>query len=255
MHRVTTASTFAIACLMLSAPLLLGADPASAPAVKWETSLGMGANLASGNSKTMTANVRATTERKGAPSECRFLAEANYGEAEALQADGSRTMEKNVQNAHGLAEYKYVSGGRNYAGLSVDILQDDIADLDYRLTVGPSVGRYLVKTERNSLNAELGVVYIRDRVASATDGRVAYRAFERWVFDISKTARVWESAEYLPTSDEFGRYQANAEIGAEAAMNGRISLRVIAQDKYNSDPAAGKDKNDVLLTAGVAIKM
>ena len=254
MHRVTTASTTAIACLMVSAPLLLAADPAPANGVTWETSVGMGANLTAGNSKTVAANVHATTERKGAPNELRFLAEGNYGEAEALQADGSRKMEKNVQNDHFLGEYKYVPGGRNYGGMSLDIVQDDIADLDYRITFGPSLGRYLVKTDRTSLNAELGVVYIRDRVASVTDGRIAYRAFERWVFDVSKTAKFWECAQYLPTADDFGRYLADAEIGAEAAMSTRISLRVVAQDKYNSDPAAGKEKNDLLVTAGVAVK-
>lgn len=253
MCRTLSPLTTVIACLTLSAPLLFAADPATPPA--WDTSAGLGANLSSGNSKTRNANARISTERKGSPNEFRFLLEGNYGEAEVTKDDGTTKMEKNVQNAHFLADYKYVPGGRNYAGLSLDLLQDDIAELDYRLTVGPSIGRYFVKTDQTSLNLEIGAAYINERLASNTDGRIAYRAFEQWAYMLSKTAKVWQSIEYLPTAKDLGEFLANAEIGVEAAMNTRISLRLVAQDKYNSDPAAGKDKNDLLVTAGVAVNL
>ena len=41
----------------------------------------------------------------------------------------------------------------------------------------------------------------------------------------------------------------------EAAMTERISLRVVVQDKYNSDPAEGKEYNDVSLLAGIGLSL
>ena len=34
------------------------------------------------------------------------------------------------------------------------------------------------------------------------------------------------------------------------AMTTKVSLRVVLQDKYNSEPGAGKDQNDLTLIAG-----
>jgi putative salt-induced outer membrane protein YdiY len=66
---------------------------------------------------------------------------------------------------------------------------------------------------------------------------------------------MWESAEYLPAFDDFQRFLLNAELGTEAAMNTRLSLRIVLQDKYNSDPAPGKKANDVTLIGGLTYKL
>ncbi len=255
MVRYIVSSMVVITLLNASSCCLLAADPVSPAAVKWETSLSLGATLTDGNSETLTANTRLTTERKGAPNELRFLVEANYGETQVANADGTTENQANVRNAHLLSEYRFVAGGRNYAGLSLDVSHDDIADIAYRLAVGPSVGRYFIKTDNTALNAEVGVVYIQDRVASVDDSRMAIRGYERMVHSLSKTAKIWESVEYLPTADDFNQYLINAEIGAEAAMTTRLSLRLVAQDKYNSDPAPGAEKNDLILAGGISVKL
>ena len=62
----------------------------------------------------------------------------------------------------------------------------------YRLIVGPGLGRYLLKDERNTLAAELGIAYIRDRVGSHTEDRTAWRVSDRYVLKLSDTAKLWE---------------------------------------------------------------
>jgi hypothetical protein len=86
-------------------------------------------------------------------------------------------------------------------------------------------------------------------------------------YAFSDKAKIWQSAEYLPKANDFGDYLLSAEVGAEAAMNSRVSLRIVLQDKYDSTPAivladkndsasgSALNANDLTLIAGVAIKL
>lgn len=221
----------------------------------WETSVAVGANITRGNSETMLLNGSAVTERKGGVNECRFSVEGNYGETTVTQADGTEDTQANVQNAKGAATYRRLFNERLYGALNADLSHDDIADIEYRLIVGPALGYYFIKSDRNTLSSEAGVNYIQDKVAGDEDNRYALRLAERSEHKIGATSKVWQSAEYLPTVDDFSQYLLNAELGAEAAMTTKVSLRVVLQDKYNSEPGAGKDQNDLTLIAGVSYKL
>jgi putative salt-induced outer membrane protein YdiY len=121
--------------------------------------------------------------------------------------------------------------------------------------VGPGVGRYFLMSNTQKLSGEIGPTYIRQKLAGETDGTLALRVAERYELKVSTTASLWESVEYLPASDDFGNYLLNAEVGAEAAMNTKLNLRLVVQDKFNSDPAPGKDDNDLILIGGLSYKL
>lgn len=78
---------------------------------------------------------------------------------------------------------------------------------------------------------------------------------QRYSCQITPTAKLIESVEYIAATEDFNRYLLAAEVGVEAAMTERISLRVVVQDKYNSDPAEGKEYNDVSLLAGIGLSL
>ena len=64
-------------------------------------------------------------------------------------------------------------------------------------------------------------------------------------------ARIWQSVEYLPKVDEFGNYVLNAELGLEAALTEKLSLNTFVQDTYRSEPAAGREENDLKWVTGI----
>jgi putative salt-induced outer membrane protein YdiY len=203
----------------------------------------------------MTANGSAIAERKGGKNEFTLGIEGNYGESEVVESDGQGDTVKNVENAKGYAKYRYLLTERNYAYLNGEVMYDSIADVDYRVTVGPGLGRYFVRSDADTLAGEFGVAWITDKVGDVEDDRVALRAAQNYEHKFGEKSRVWESVEYLPQADDFDNYLLNAEIGAEAMMNSRLSLRVVAQDKYNSTPAPGKEENDLSVTAGFGYKI
>ena len=65
---------------------------------------------------------------------------------------------------------------------------------------------------------------------------------------------MWGAVEYLPIADNLSDYLLNGELGTEAALNAKLSLRVVAQDRYNSEPPTDRKSNDLLMTAAVVYK-
>ena len=56
--------------------------------------------------------------------------------------------------------------------------------------------------------------------------------------------------------DKFSNYIVNAEVGIEADLTAdrKLSLRAVLMDTFNSQPAAGREKNDVKLITAIAYK-
>lgn len=78
---------------------------------------------------------------------------------------------------------------------------------------------------------------------------------ERFEHLLSETAKIWQSLEYLPAFDDFDLYLLHVEAGVEAALNSDLNLRVVVQDRYDSDPAPAAEHNDVSLIASLVYKI
>jgi putative salt-induced outer membrane protein len=239
--------------LLSAAAISARAEVPAAP--KWTTSVNLGLNMTRGNSKTTAMNGSVVSERKGNRHEFSLGLEGNYGQTEETLADNTTEMKTTVRNSKGYAKYRYLFTERDYGYLNGELSQDKIADVTYRLIVGPGVGRYFIKSDRNTLGVEGGISYIKDKVNEVEDDRFALRMAEKYEWKISETAKIWQNVEYLPTLDDFDNYLVNGEVGVEAAINTKLSLRVVAQDHYNNRPAADKETNDFILTAGLGYKL
>jgi putative salt-induced outer membrane protein YdiY len=216
-----------------------------------KTTVSAGISLTDGNSDTLSANASITTEgeKEGLGS---ILAgfEANYGESTI-----DDVKEKTVENAKIYGSFKKTLSPRTYASLDGTALYDDIALIDYRVNLGPSVGTYLIKNDKSELSVDIGPSYLWEKVDSVTDDYLAIRFGERFTCQISETAKLWQSVEYLPEAEDFDRYLINAEIGVEATVTELITLRVVLQDKYTSTPATEKEYNDLTLIAGLGFTL
>ena len=55
----------------------------------------------------------------------------------------------------------------------------------------------------------------------------------------------------MPRIDDWEQYLLDAEVGIEAAINSHMSLRFVLQDLYNSRPASGSERNDLMVIGAV----
>ena len=225
------------------------APAATAPPPKnpWETTAAAGFTLTEGNSETMLATLSLDTKRKWERNEAAFGVAGAYGED-----DG----EQNTEFVNAFGQYNRMITDRFYAGLRADFNYDGIADLTYRVTLSPLVGYYLIKATNTTLAVEAGPSVIFEKYGSQSeDTYMGIRFGERFEHKLSATTKIWQSASYVPQVDKWTeKYIITAEAGIDTAITKHWSLRVVVQDVYDSQPAAGRKHNDVRLIAGTAYK-
>jgi putative salt-induced outer membrane protein YdiY len=218
----------------------------------WHGDAALGLSLARGNANTFLLNGSATTENLWDQNDLKLGADGQYG----LNNWGQTNQTQSTEAIHGFTEYKRLFTDRFYGSARVDGFHDDIASIQYRLVVGPAVGYYFIKSDASKLNGEVGPSFIDERLGHENESYVTLRFTERFehTFNKAKTAKFWEEVDYLPQVDRFDNYLLNTEVGVEAALNARFSLRVCADDKFDSEPAAGRKENDILLVSSLVFK-
>ena len=241
------------------------AEEAAAPKDGWTTTLNAGLTMTDGNSETLAANVGLAAEgEKDGLGSVIAGADFNYGESTVSStatdpATGesvvTETEETTVENAKIFANAKKTLSPKTFAYLDGTVLYDDVALIDYRATLGPGLGFYLLKNDKRALSLEAGPSYVWEQVDGASNDYLALRFAERYSCQATKTAKLVQSLEYMPEAEDFDNYLMVGEIGVEAAMNDRLSLRVVLQDKYDSTPAPGAERNDLSLIAGLGFTL
>lgn len=246
-----TVTRFVAICAGFAAPIAVSAQNAAAPLTAppaqapWETLASAGLTLTKGNSDTLLANVGVTTSKKWTANEISLGANMTYGEASGV---------KNVNNYNAYAQYNRLFSERFYGGLKITGLKDDIADIDYRLTVSPVAGYYFLNSATTQLSAEAGPSYIIEDLGGVSRSYVGLRIGERFEHKFSDAAKLWQAAEFIPQVDRFSQYLFNFELGVDSAITKQVSLRAVLQDNYNSQPARGRKANDIRLITGVGYK-
>lgn len=222
----------------------------------WETGLNAGLNLTRGNSKTLLLNGGIISEYKKGANEFRLDIQGAYGESATTPSGGSNSTEQTtVQNAKGVAEYKRLFTARDYGYVNGELMHDHIAGIDYRLIAGPGLGHFFLKGDFQTLSAEAGAAYVRQRLSGDINNTVNLRLAQRYEIKPLAGSKLWESVELLPAFNDFDNYFITFEVGAEAAMTERVNLRVVLQDQYNNRPAPDKESNNVQLIAGIGYKL
>ena len=211
----------------------------------WKTTASAGLTLTSGNSDTVLATAKIETVRKWEKQDLTLGAGAAYGENSKI---------KNVENLQLFGQYNRSYSERVYFGMKVDYIHDDIADVDYRFTLSPLLGYYLVKNEKTMLAVEAGPSLVFEKQGGVTQSFIGARIGERFEYKINARARVWQKAEFIPQIDDLNNYLINAEVGIDTAITEQVSLRAVLQDIYDNVPALGRQKNDVRLVTGIAYK-
>ena len=211
----------------------------------WESSVSVGLSLTKGNSDTLLTTAAFKTRLKAPENEFIFGVDGSYGENDSV---------KNNETLHGVSQYNHLFGARFYGFFNLEGLHDGIADLQYRITLGPGAGYYFFKETNTTLAGEFGPGLITQRLGDADTTYATLRLAERFEHKVNNGARVWEKVEFLPQVDKLRNFLVNAEVGAEASLTKTFSLRVTLQDNFINQPAPGYKSNDVKLISGLVYK-
>jgi putative salt-induced outer membrane protein YdiY len=221
----------------------LAAEPEAKP--KWVTSAGLNFTLTEGNSQTLLIGVDINTIKKTKSDEYLLGASGAYGENDSVP---------NNELARAYGQWNHLFSERFYSYIRAEGLYDGIAGVDYRVTLSPGVGYYFIKNPKTTLSGEVGPGYVFEKLDGVENDYPTLRLAERFERKLSNTARIWQTAEILPDLGDFDKFVANFELGIEAAINTKVSLRSVLTDTYNSQPGGSRKKNDVKIVTGVVYK-
>ena len=231
-----------VSASLAARPLVAMPEP---PKFPWKNSVSAGLTLARGNKNATMLTADFQTQKKNPSDEYRLGLGAAYGEQNSVET---------VNNYKAFGQWNRLFTPRFFGYLRTEGLHDSIANLDYRLTLGPGVGYYLIQGTNTTLAVESGGAYEFQRLGGVDQMFVTARLAERFEHKLNNHARLWQSAEIQPQVDRLENYIVNFEIGAEAAITKSFSLKTYLDDTYANRPAAGHLKNDTKLVAGVSYK-
>lgn len=215
------------------------------PKRKWETSAGLGLSITSGNADTTLFTASALALRKWGKNEFSAGVDGGYGDVDGTQ---------NVGFIKGFSQYNYLLGERLYGFGRAEGLHDAIADITYRVPLSAGMGYYFIKNDKVTLSAEAGPGFVFEKIGNDTRDYATLRFGEKFTWKIGDRARLWQSFEYQPKIDEWTEYFLSGEIGIGAEVTKQLELRVVLQDWYVSNPAPGRESNDLKLVAGLNYK-
>ena len=231
------------------------ATNAPAKPKRWETVAAAGATLTRGNSKTFLANVDLNAKRKWSRDELLLGASAGYGENETgTRAPNDNKKDVTQKYLKGFGQYNHLFNERLYGGIRVDELYDKIAAVDYRFTVSPLLGYYIIKEPATSLAVEAGPSVVFEKVAGEENTYAGGRVGERFEHKFKTGARIWQTLEWITQLDDSDNWLLNAEAGVSAPIVKGLEIRLVAQDSYDNQPAKDRLKNDFKLIAGVGYR-
>tara|TARA_B110000977_G_C11050859_1_gene482246 strand:- start:316 stop:1428 length:1113 start_codon:yes stop_codon:yes gene_type:complete len=148
------------------------------------------------------------------------------------------------------SSYDYFLTNSWYTGIFGQLEQDQIANLDQRLTVGPLIGRQFWQSDETNLSSEIGLVYVAEKFDyDASDASAdirennTYTGF-RWnlkydKYTLKEIVQLYYDSELLLDASDIGN---DARTVFKTAVGARVflieNLSAGAEFQYNYDGSA-----------------
>lgn len=225
------------------------------PATRVQHTLAAGVNFTEGNSRGVVGSLRANLKGETNIYIYRANIRVNYGRTEQENAAGRERMVLSSQQVEFNGEVRRLFNGQDYLQLKSGFQHNRVADLDYRVEAGPSVGRYFVRTSKQEGSVDIGVTQLREQKnGEETENRPALRLGSRWERLLASGANLSLEGEVLPALVDLQDALFNGEVAVETPLSGNLKLRVQLTDNYDSRPAEGKVRHDATLATLLTVK-
>jgi len=215
----------------------------------WSSSLDLGASLTRGNSETLLVTASLTLDLDFGKNE--FFGNFTYAYGE----ENSNTTEDEFILMASLSRL-ITDDGLWYWGGRIDGQHDELADIQYRFTTTAFFGHYLVKRPDDSfqISIEMGAGVSTEEQGDIDDTfGVAYfgQRFNYWITDFT---RLYQGLAVFTQVEQTSDYQAIAEVGIETFLSDSLSFKAYVQNQYESEPALGREENDLRIVSGLSYK-
>lgn len=232
-----------------AAPVRRSLKPAKAaltpPAMGWMRTAAVGFSLAQGNSDALLATADFLADYRSEENEMFLSAGGAYGESSGIQ---------DVENARAAAQYNRLFTERWYGALATRFLYDAISEVDYRITPRTALGYYFLRSDAVQLSLEAGPGYLWENVGGIDADYFTIEAVQKLTWKVTDTVSIGETIGWIGSPEDFNDYLILASAFVDVAISDRVSFRTAVTNTFDNTPAAGARSNDLILSAGIAVK-
>jgi hypothetical protein len=163
-----------------------------------------------------------------------------------------------AQAIRGGAGYSRNLTKKIFANVFNDYEYDKFQSLDLRVTLGGGVGYNLWKRDRGALAVVGGADWNHEKFDPAPLPRFTRSSAELYWGDdfgykLSTRSSLTQAFRMFNNLSNTGEYRANFDLGGNMQLFKWLSWNLSFSDRYLSNPAVGRKKNDVLYTTGFGI--
>jgi putative salt-induced outer membrane protein YdiY len=229
---------------------------------KWHGSVNVAFQSSRGNTYENSATVLANLNRRWEKDRL----DANFGYYYSETGKSKESKEKSTDRWEIEAQHDHFWSPKWYSYEKGKYEQDDIAGLDYRLTLGAGAGYQWLDgfnsemTGKWSFNQEVGAAWIKNQYViqdpSADDSYATVRYahhlkyFPQW----NEKIEGFHNLEFLPQVNDWENYLIIADVGFSTKIVMDFDLLCKIEWDYNSMPSVGRKSSDIRYIIGLGYK-
>ena len=217
----------------------------------WNGSLTAGLALTRGNSDTTNFALGFGASRTTARDKFGVYAASLYA---TDSTDGESRTTSNV--LRGGLRYDYNFTDRWFGYVFTDLEHNELQNLDLRLVLGGGAGYHAIRTERAELDVFGGIAWNKEffelgEDRSSAEGLVG----QSLLWKLGPRTALKEQFVVFPNMSDGGQYRLNFDTTLTTDITRRIGWHLTVSDRYLSNPPLGFERNDLLMTTGVTVKL
>jgi putative salt-induced outer membrane protein YdiY len=216
---------------------------------QWEGSINFGFNLTRGNSSTRNLNLAFKAARKTRKDKISLYASSIY----ATNDEPGATPATTANAEQGGARYDRDFDGRMFAFGSGDFQSDELQDLELRSVLGGGLGVHLLKSPAIALDLLGGMNYTRENYSAYTNSFPAGTFGQELRFKFLSHSEITQRMHFYPDFSNTGEYRFAFQIAEVSKLNSWLGWQTSFSNIYVTNPPAGKQRNDAVLTTGLHV--
>ena len=215
----------------------------------WGGYFDIGLSTARGNAKATTLTTAANAARVTRTDKTTVYFNQIFANA-TVDNKSQRTAEA----VRGGWAYNRNISSRMFLNFFNDYEYDAFQNLDLRFVAGGGLGFIAIKSDRQRLDLLGGGAYNRESFSTPLTRNSAEAYWgDDWNYKLSSVSSLKQSFRMFNNLSDTGAYRINFDLGAVTSLKKWLSWQVTASDRFLSNPVAGRQKNDLLLSTGLRI--
>lgn len=204
----------------------------------WTGSFSSGVNGRSGNADTMDINFNLLANRETSANTTNFISNYFYGRSNSTtvndRAFGQIRRERKLNEVWSL----YFQGALEF---------DRFKDFDFRIALHSGFSREIYKNETGFWKARVGAGASKEVGAVNAEWVPELQIGTDWERQLTETTKIFAIFDYFPSLADFGDYRANTNVGLNFLVDAphQVSFRIFAQNRFDSTPPPGNNRNDI----------